>query len=304
MYNRYSINNTIRISVITSLYKCNRYIDQYFKHVKKISNLKECEFIFIHNEPNYLETNKIKHHLSSITDLNYLYLPIKREGLYKSWNRGIYNAKGEYIAVWNVDDIRFPDSLFIQANALEDCTDAGLVYGNKLVSNSQDDNEPRLHKPLDISKNKRLKPFKDGSLIMWKRSVHDSVGYFDEQFVTAGDQEMWYRIGKKYNIIKVNHILGNYLEHDDSLGHKKSGRGENIVIGLRYGFYKIKNVRLLFNCLNNYSITRYKKNDKYYKIKHIGWDYAIVVKTIIEIIKYVVHKNINTIKNIYNSKWT
>ena len=46
---------------------------------------------------------------------------------------------------------------------------------------------------------------------MWKRSLHDDAGKFDDTFKSAGDWEMWLRAaskGKKFK--KIPNVLGLY----------------------------------------------------------------------------------------------
>ena len=68
------------------------------------------------------ELSKITRGLSKIK--------VPREGLYKSWNRGIKLAKGEYITIWNVDDIRYPESFKEQAQVMDKNIKTMLVYGD------------------------------------------------------------------------------------------------------------------------------------------------------------------------------
>ena len=51
-------------------------------------------------------------------------------GIPDARNYGIERATGEYICVWNVDDIRFPLSLYHEARTLEQNSQADLTYGD------------------------------------------------------------------------------------------------------------------------------------------------------------------------------
>lgn len=262
------------ISVLTSLYRCEKYLDNYFSHVLKIKNLSDCEFIFIHNDPDLREREKIFYYLNTCKIINFQYIPVSRENLSISWNRGIKAACGEYIAIWNVNDIRFPESLQKQAEALTRNPEAGLVYGDKLISYGFNDSYPVLHSPKDISNNKWYKKFMDGSLIMWRKSVHDIVGNFDEQLIAAGDPDMWYRIGNKFRIIKVKALLGVYFFHNESLNKNRSAEGEEFLVGVRYGFFSHRPFRYSIKGLKNYKINKYiygpnEYNCSVFKYKHV-----------------------------------
>ena len=54
---------------------------------------------------------------------------------------------------------------------------------------------------------------------MWRKSLHDTVGYFDyENFNTIGDWEMWIRFAKagaKFKLIPE--VLCLYLDHENTV---------------------------------------------------------------------------------------
>ena len=54
----------------------------------------------------------------------------KRESLYKSWNRAIGKARGQYLTNANTDDRHDRKCLEILAQELDDKPDVDLVYGN------------------------------------------------------------------------------------------------------------------------------------------------------------------------------
>ena len=117
----------IRISVITSLYRCASFLEQFLIHYSRIGNIHECELILVHNDATEEELDILNRFIQP--HMKVLHLLVKREGLYASWNRAIMLAKGEYLAIWNVDDIRTPDSLAAQKAALEQ-SKAVMCYGD------------------------------------------------------------------------------------------------------------------------------------------------------------------------------
>ena len=59
---------------------------------------------------------------------------------------------------------------------------------------------------------------------VWKRSIHDSCGYFDETFFSAGDYDLWIRAaldGKEF--LKVsNDPLALYYKNPNGISTKES----------------------------------------------------------------------------------
>ena len=58
---------------------------------------------------------------------------------------------------------------------------------------------------------------------MWRRSVHDLYGYFDESLVTSGDYEFWLRISQTFDFHHIREPLGLYLVNPDSIEHRNHG---------------------------------------------------------------------------------
>ena len=227
------------ISVLTSLYRCEEYLTRFFESVLQIENLNEVEFVFIHNDPLNREKQIITTFLQNHPQINYQYAAVPREGLYASWNRGITMAKGDFIAVWNVDDIRMPDSLKLQAEALKAHKDIDLLYGNRYTIKHLLDNTMSLEKTKDINLSSWNNYFQEGAFLMWRKTVHAAIGYFDEQFKIGGDAEFWYRLTESRKVLKISVPVGIYLR-EKGKGISKSfnfANCESIILGLRYGFY-------------------------------------------------------------------
>ena len=49
---------------------------------------------------------------------------------------------------------------------------------------------------------------------MWRRAVHQEVGWFDARYRVAGDYDMWLRIAERHPVMHVDETLGLYLHGD------------------------------------------------------------------------------------------
>ena len=260
---------TINISIITSLYRCEKFLESFLNHFFEIENPDECELILIHNDPTKEEIRVInKFNWESI---NKVHLQIEREGLYSSWNRAIKVARGKYLAVWNVDDIRTPDSLLSQSNALNN-SDAVLCYGDFYGTHIYGLHKERLYKydEFDYIKKNKLRRHIIGCFPMWRKDVHEKVGYFDEQFRLVSDFEFQLRLLPEYKFIKAASVLGYYLEFVD---HKLSSDRflqdkERTVVEIRYKIYdKILMHTLPF--ISNYKSYKFLNFGRWYKISDV-----------------------------------
>ncbi len=121
-----------RITVISSLFNCQQYLNGYFEAIGKIKYTEQLEILLLHNAPKEGELKIIREQLPKYSFVKHVIVE-EREGLYATWNRGISMAKGNYITTWNVDDIRLPNSLNDQANSLDQHRDAAIAYGNFMI---------------------------------------------------------------------------------------------------------------------------------------------------------------------------
>ena len=228
----------IHISVITSLYRCSSFLQEFLLHYARIENIHECELVLIHNDPTDLELDMI----NDLTQphMHLVHIAVKREGLYASWNRGVKAASGEYLAIWNVDDIRTPGSLIAQKAALEQ-SNAAICYGDFYGTSLYGPYPEKLYDypPYDYCKKEAFKRHIIGCFPMWGKTIHEQVGYFDEQFKLVSDYEFQLRVIRRLPLVKAASVLGYYLEN---AGHKLSSNRraqhlERTAVELRYRMY-------------------------------------------------------------------
>ena len=228
----------IKISVITSLYKCAPFLESFLLHYSKIDNLQECELVIIHNDPTEEEIRILEKGIQAPMRVHHI--KVGREGLYASWNRGIKLAKGKYIAVWNVDDIRTPGSLSAQKLALDN-SDGAICYGDFYGTGRYGTYNEKLYSygEFKVFEKEAFSRHIIGCFPMWRKEIHEQVGYFDEQFRLVSDYEFQLRVVRTYPLVKAQGLLGYYLEH---AGHKLSSNRniqtrERTVVQLRYRMY-------------------------------------------------------------------
>lgn len=235
----------LRISVVTSMYRCYQYLDVFFDAVDRIINKDECEFILVFNDPTEEEYKKVSQRIEGKP--HFRYVAVEREPLYASWNRGARLAKASYVANWNVDDVRLPDSLKRQADALDSNPDCAIAYGDTISVQNYGDTAGRLNNEQNYSK-ETAEQFRNSFFMscfpMWRKSIHEEIGYFDEQFKLVGDFEFQIRAAFKYPFIKAEGILGYFLAGG---GTRLSQQIERHIIEdnatyLRYGVYQKVNI--------------------------------------------------------------
>ncbi|MCL1938896.1 MAG: glycosyltransferase [Candidatus Azobacteroides sp.] len=245
---RVRMNENIKISVLTSLYNCENFLQNYFDALAKIEGKDQIEILILHNAPKEKELDIINKNLPSFDFIRHIIIP-EREGLYRTWNRGIQLSEGEYITVWNVDDVRFPNSILQQAEALDKNPQAAIAYGDIWVSSQYGICGTRKTKSPVYSRfshKKFLSEYHISCFQMWRKSIHSIVGYYDEQFKCIADFDFQIRAALHFPFVKTDEPLGIYLEDQP---HKLSYNGlqpfEYNILCLRYGDYRYMNFFLL-----------------------------------------------------------
>jgi glycosyltransferase involved in cell wall biosynthesis len=236
----------VKITVLTSLYRCEPFLPDYLEALSRIEGKEQIEVLLLHNAPTENELALILPYLPAHPFVRHILIP-EREDLYKTWNRGIRLAQGEYITVWNVDDLRFPQSILQQAEALDKNPQAAIAYGDIRFSYRLGVRGPeRTNSPTDNSRKDFFKDYHMSCFQMWRKSIHETIGYYDEQFKCVADFDFQVRAAIHFPFVKTPELLGIYLE---GYPHKLSFNGFQLaelnIIYLRYGAYERLNLFLL-----------------------------------------------------------
>ena len=145
----------------------------------------------------------------------------ERETIQAAWNRGIKLARAPYLVFLGVDETIFPEALSVLSQELDTHPDADWVMANSLVTAVDD---VGLHKN-DIMTYDRTDAVKDHIILetcyvswvggMYRSSIHERFGYYDEKFRGAGDTEFKNRILPHIGVRFVDRMLGMFLNYPE-----------------------------------------------------------------------------------------
>ena len=152
-----------------------------------------------------------------------------RETVYAAWNRGIKAARGEYITNANTDDRRRKDALEVMAALLDQKPGIGLVYADVIITETENETFEKhtrtgQYQWPDFDRVVLSIGCFIGPQPMWRKSLHDRYGYFDERFSASGDWEFWLRIAVGTRFLHIPEFLGVYLRSPHSLEHQNAGK--------------------------------------------------------------------------------
>ena len=111
-----------KVATMTSCYRGEKYLKLFLEELPKQTAFDDIELVFNHNCPSPAEIEMINEYKSKYNNLNYT---VEEEllPLYESWNKCIEESTSDYICVWNIDDLRTPNSIELMKNTLDENPD-------------------------------------------------------------------------------------------------------------------------------------------------------------------------------------
>jgi glycosyltransferase involved in cell wall biosynthesis len=234
--------NKPKVSIITSVYNGDQFISNFMEDITKQTIFDQCELIMINANSPGNEENIIKRYMKIFPNIIYLKLG-DDPGLYAVWNMAIKMAKGEYIMNANLDDASKHNAIEVHAHELDQNPHIDLVYAGYLITNNPNETfeknsaQRRCFLKLREFSIETMTACTPGPRPMWRKSMHERFGYFDETFKLAGDLEMWLRavsLGAKFKKIGRSSY---HLFYDNPNGISKNlaiEKKERIIINKRY----------------------------------------------------------------------
>jgi len=242
----------VDISLITSLYRAEAYLDDYHRHVAQIVAAMQMtgltlELVLIANDPTVQELQQI-HTLMKAFDntsaVSVTVLEVSRETVYASWNRGFRVARGRCIGPWNVDDQRTAGALIEGHRRIR--TGCALVYFPYTVVKYHTvwrtfAIKHRTHyqaRPFDKAIFSHA--MRGASFWLCARELFDRVGPFDDRFRIAGDFEWIRRALDISDFCPGEQMAGEFHLHGSNLSDTGNPLQvvENNIVHLRHGAWE------------------------------------------------------------------
>ena len=205
-----------KVSVIIPCYNAMRFLPKAVDSVLQ-QTYQDFEIVMINDG----STDRIEAWADTLEDKRIRFISQTNQGLAAARNQGIEQARGDYIAFLDADDLWHPSKLEKQVSVLEEDPDAGLVYTWVLLVDEQD--RP-LKKIWEISYEGDVwKILTEGNIIacgsvpMMRSTCVKSVGRFDKLVFLAEDWDFWLRTAAQYPFRVVREVLVYYRNNLDSL---------------------------------------------------------------------------------------
>ena len=122
-------------------------------------------------------------------------------------NLGILASRSDYLCFLDDDDVRLPQSLDIQREALASTADAGFVYGQMLVSDQDGKIEAGICPPTcpqgDLFWDLLERNFIPCGSVLFRKDCLSRVGLLHEPAPGIDDWDLWVRLAELYPVAAV-----------------------------------------------------------------------------------------------------
>ncbi len=200
------------ISVIMPCYNAAAHLNKSIQSVLQ-QTFKDIELIVVNNG----STDESMQLLQNIRDFRLRIIAESNKGVCSARNRGLTEAKGNYIAFIDSDDTWRPDCLEKLYSALRKDRKAVLAYcGWQNIGLPGGKGKP--YTPPDYeTENKHEHLLRDCPwpihAALTIKSAIEFAGGFDERLTNAEDYKLWLQIAWFYKIVKVPEVLAFYHFH-------------------------------------------------------------------------------------------
>ena len=257
-----------KISIIIPTYNSAQYICEAIESVLN-QTYKDFEIIVVDDGSTDNTKEVIKPYLNKI---KYIYQ--QNSGPSAARNRGIKEAKGEYIAFLDADDIWLPQKLELQIKFMEKEKEVGLIFSDMILFNEKGIIKNSFLKEKLFFNKLSIKPLSSTEKVIYdnvfnallqenfiptntvivKKECFNKVGFFDETLFSVEDRDMWLRIGLFYDIGFINFplVLTRFHETNISANQELALKSRLKVMKkfLNYSNLPIKSKKIIKQTIN------------------------------------------------------
>jgi glycosyltransferase involved in cell wall biosynthesis len=145
--------------------------------------------------------------------------------IYAAWNLAVQAAQGDYLTNANSDDRHYPGALATLSRALDEHPDVALVYADDDIVREVGGDPVNRHQWIEGDFDVLRQVCFLGPMPMWRKSLHDKYGLFDESMKVAGDYEFWLRVASRgETFLHLPRAIGAYAMRSDSAERRESLR--------------------------------------------------------------------------------
>lgn len=216
-----------KVSVLTPVYNTN--IEHLRQCIDSILNqtFTDFEFILLNDSPNNID---LESEILSYSDSRIRYYKNdKNIGISESRNKLLDFARGEYIAIFDHDDISVPDRLARQVEYLDTHPNIGVVSGwlQNFESNEGILITPEYDKYIKIALTEDCFIAHTAAMIRKSVLIDNNIKY-ESEFTPCEDYRLWARLMNVTEFYNIQDILVKYRWHSENTTTNMSSDMENL----------------------------------------------------------------------------
>jgi glycosyltransferase involved in cell wall biosynthesis len=255
-----------------------KYLPEFLEWLPKQTFFDNLEVVLDHNEPSEQEIYWVKEFQEKYPCRIKHIIVEKVDPIGTSMNRCIKEASGDLVTIWNVDDLRTPHSIEVQARLLLESPHVDITYGNFRIVRSFTSTDGELVDCSQFPNSELTRSMIIGPFFMFRKSLCTKAGLFDEQLKSGADFDLAIRLAFHGRAQMVHEELGYYL--NEGLGASTRPNSlqpiERTVIELRYGIYDKIDYRYLPQALR-YNVSLLLQENQWMPIDNFVPNYAEMI---------------------------
>jgi glycosyltransferase involved in cell wall biosynthesis len=231
------------ITVLMPVYDCAAYVESAVRSVLD-QTFTDFEFLIIDDG----STDDTRKKILRFNDERIKIFPREREGLVSQLNFGLKQARGEFIARTDGDDIMVPHRLRIQLQFLKSHHEVGVV-GSSFIMIDEKENQIGIERYPETDEEIRnafpvYNPIPHPS-VMYRRSLVMSVNGYRDEFFPVEDLDLWLRLSRSTTFSNIDDplMLKRVGKNSVTALHQKETKAVHLLLGRQYLNDEMKFVR-------------------------------------------------------------
>lgn len=229
----HNVNYPVKVSVVVPVHNRAELLDKAIASVIA-QTMQNWELIVVDNNSTDHTSRVVESWQRK--DKRIKLIKLSENKIARALNQGINISQGEYIAQLDSDDAYSPHTLELMTNGLDNDLTAGLTVSFYDLIDEDDRviEEMGVVKHLEYSVNNILRVDGAGAVRVWRKSVIQEMGGFDEEdYCNYGeDYDMVLKVTEKYRLLRIPQVLYHYRRHP---GNSDMLRSEEFKLNCKNG---------------------------------------------------------------------